>query len=636
MSEAARLQTIYLSGICFDFYTRTGLSIYDREFLTFCTIVANGNCEGQLIGHANGNYSVGHSADMLRAAVMLNSKENGEEKTGLALNVIDSTDKGEYTEPKSEDIEKGENITLSYRSDSEEILSVKEHFKTDDDRNFIGKNLDAETQSYIEAQIMTVTDGTKAEKSDDAAKNILADIAIMSAKGGKEAEMSEKVKEGLKKGISGDQMLAAVLLCVPYNGFPRTLNATAAINAALAESTEETKEEPESITDKNYLSMTIGSKTVLLNGEEQSIDVSPVIQNGRTLLPIRAIIETFGGTANWAADDKTTAITYGENVVTLTVGSTRAFVNNKETEIGTAPIIIDGRTFLPVRFLSENLGLDVDWNEETKTVTITQTTQPEYDITPIDDIFGLNMINPVSPKFTGVSFLNFLTTSEETDGAPSLGVVTFEPCTRTDWHSHEGGQILLVTEGTGVLGFEGETPKLMLPGDVYYIEPNVKHFHSAADKSWFSHIALSVNPGTSTNWYDKVTDEEYMTAVAQAMRSSAGTHNSDETIFPKGEAMTGDNFTGNINTKVIVEHEDVFNCPVVRSWAMDKNSSAKNLSGTDGKTVIAVLKGSGTFETAESSQNIQTGSLVIVEADTDYTISTFDENLEFISMNTKE
>jgi len=91
MDGALKLQTKLLSGICFgDFYNRTGLSLYTREFLTFCTIVGNGNCAGQLNGHINGNLSVGHSKDMLRAAVLLNEKYNGEEKTQLALDVIDS------------------------------------------------------------------------------------------------------------------------------------------------------------------------------------------------------------------------------------------------------------------------------------------------------------------------------------------------------------------------------------------------------------------------------------------------------------------------------------------------------------------------------------------------------------------
>ena len=103
MSENMKLQTRYLSGICFgDFYNRTGLSLYTREFLTFCTIVGNGNCAGQLVGHINGNLSVGHSKDMLRAAVLLNEGYNGEEKTVLALQMIDSVEGDAATDPAPE------------------------------------------------------------------------------------------------------------------------------------------------------------------------------------------------------------------------------------------------------------------------------------------------------------------------------------------------------------------------------------------------------------------------------------------------------------------------------------------------------------------------------------------------------
>lgn len=103
MSAAMRLQTIYLSGICFgDFYNRIGLPLYTREFLTFCTIVGNGNCAGQLTGHINGNLSVGHSKDMLRAAVLLNEEYNGPEKTQLALQMIDATENEVTAEPAEE------------------------------------------------------------------------------------------------------------------------------------------------------------------------------------------------------------------------------------------------------------------------------------------------------------------------------------------------------------------------------------------------------------------------------------------------------------------------------------------------------------------------------------------------------
>lgn len=91
MSESQKLQTIYLSGICFrDFYNRTGLDLNTREFLTFCTIAANGNCLGQLNGHTNGNIGIGHSTDMLRAAVLLNEEYNGKNKTLDAMAVINT------------------------------------------------------------------------------------------------------------------------------------------------------------------------------------------------------------------------------------------------------------------------------------------------------------------------------------------------------------------------------------------------------------------------------------------------------------------------------------------------------------------------------------------------------------------
>ena len=150
MSETMKLQTLYLSGICFgDFYNRTGLSLYTREFLTFCTIVANGNCGGQLMGHANGNLNVGHSADMLRAAVLLNEKYNGAEKTELALDVVNTVDSGEIKVAPTEPAGKTETITTSYKSDGEELLGIIAHYDADDKDGFIDKNLDAKTAKSL-------------------------------------------------------------------------------------------------------------------------------------------------------------------------------------------------------------------------------------------------------------------------------------------------------------------------------------------------------------------------------------------------------------------------------------------------------------------------------------------------------
>ena len=235
MSEAMKLQTVYLSGICFgDFYNRTGLSLYTREFLTFCTIVGNGNCAGQLNGHLNGNLNVGHSADMLRAAVLLNEKYNGSEKTALALSVINSSNGKAATEVKPEP-EPRQTIQQNYTSDSEELSAIKEHFRADDKNGFIDENLSKEAQALIEETAQAVIEGKALPTSEDKSLQLLIDISAMTAQGGRESEIPEKYKENIESGNTPDMMLAVPLLCVPYNGFPRTLNMMSAINSAAAE-----------------------------------------------------------------------------------------------------------------------------------------------------------------------------------------------------------------------------------------------------------------------------------------------------------------------------------------------------------------------------------------------------------------
>ena len=93
MTQSQRLQTLYLSGICFgDFYNRAGITLNTREFLTFCTIAANGNCASQVGSHTTGNLNVGHTKDMLIAALLLNEEYNGAEKTAEALTAVNSID----------------------------------------------------------------------------------------------------------------------------------------------------------------------------------------------------------------------------------------------------------------------------------------------------------------------------------------------------------------------------------------------------------------------------------------------------------------------------------------------------------------------------------------------------------------
>ena len=98
----------------------------------------------------------------------------------------------------------------------------------------------------------------------------------------------------------------------------------------------------------------------------------------------------------------------------------------------------------------------------------------------------------------------------EAPGRLMLSNVTFEPCARTDWHTHPLGQILIVTCGCGWVQSEGNAKHVVRPGDVIWTPANEVHWHGATDTTSMSHIAITeALDGKAVDWLRKVTDEEY-------------------------------------------------------------------------------------------------------------------------------
>ncbi len=128
-------------------------------------------------------------------------------------------------------------------------------------------------------------------------------------------------------------------------------------------------------------------------------------------------------------------------------------------------------------------------------------------------IFPVGEPNPFGQYFDGQSYLARL--SDEQVG---IANVTFEPGCRNHWHIHHadegGGQILVCVGGRGYYQAEGEEPIEMGPGDVVNIPPEVKHWHGASPKSWFSHLSIEV-PGVNftTEWLEPV-DASFYEALA--------------------------------------------------------------------------------------------------------------------------
>ncbi|WP_055746442.1 stalk domain-containing protein [Brevibacillus choshinensis] len=112
--------------------------------------------------------------------------------------------------------------------------------------------------------------------------------------------------------------------------------------------------------------------SVFVNKKELKFPVPPVLKNGTTLVPMREIFEAFGAEVKWDQATKMVTAVKGQTTVKLTIGSTQASAGSQIIKLTQAAQIIEGRTFVPLRFVSEALGAKVEWDEKTKVITISQ------------------------------------------------------------------------------------------------------------------------------------------------------------------------------------------------------------------------------------------------------------------------
>lgn len=110
---------------------------------------------------------------------------------------------------------------------------------------------------------------------------------------------------------------------------------------------------------------------VLVNDSWIDFDVPPVIEDGRTLVPVRKIADALGCTTKWIPPGAV-SVDRGNTHIDLKINNKTAYVNGRAYTLDVPPRIIGNRTLLPLRFLSESLGLQVGWDNNTKVITINQ------------------------------------------------------------------------------------------------------------------------------------------------------------------------------------------------------------------------------------------------------------------------
>lgn len=115
-----------------------------------------------------------------------------------------------------------------------------------------------------------------------------------------------------------------------------------------------------------------------------------------------------------------------------------------------------------------------------------------------------------SDTFSGPAYVSNIIGDDNVADAPGLHYVVFDPGVINNWHTHEGGQILIATDGIGYHQIEGQPVEVLYPGDVALCPPGEKHWHGGSADTSFAHIAINTNPElTGLEWFDRISDEEY-------------------------------------------------------------------------------------------------------------------------------
>ncbi|MEK3686524.1 copper amine oxidase N-terminal domain-containing protein [Paenibacillus sp. FSL R10-2736] len=125
---------------------------------------------------------------------------------------------------------------------------------------------------------------------------------------------------------------------------------------------------------------------IIIDGVQLSTDQPPVMVNGRTMVPLRAIFEAFNAAIKWDQKTQTVTAVQEDTTVILKIGSKTATINNRSVSLDVPGQNLKGRTMVPTRFVSEALGREVGWNQTTKVVTVTTPVPAGVNTAPVSGV----------------------------------------------------------------------------------------------------------------------------------------------------------------------------------------------------------------------------------------------------------
>ncbi|WP_416318393.1 copper amine oxidase N-terminal domain-containing protein [Thermoanaerobacterium saccharolyticum] len=136
------------------------------------------------------------------------------------------------------------------------------------------------------------------------------------------------------------------------------------------------------------------------NGREIKFDIPPVVKSGTTLIPVRAVVESLGANVNWDAASNTVTITKGDKTIVFDLNNSKVYVNGTEVTISMPAMEISNRTFVPLRFIAESLGVKINYDDNTGNIdieddntqnsTVSQDVYGQTDETVSQEVYGSN------------------------------------------------------------------------------------------------------------------------------------------------------------------------------------------------------------------------------------------------------
>lgn len=118
------------------------------------------------------------------------------------------------------------------------------------------------------------------------------------------------------------------------------------------------------------IELTVNEPTIKMDEELIQIDQAPVVIDGTTLVPLRFVIDALGGEVSWDNEEKRAGVIRGDQLADLWIGKKEVIIGGKRAESRVEPQIINQRTMIPLRLISEQFGWKVIWNQEKKTITL--------------------------------------------------------------------------------------------------------------------------------------------------------------------------------------------------------------------------------------------------------------------------